>query len=75
MPVHKLALGPVFRGLVLWDDTNMKEHLQTLPTRQLADLAEDLNLYGLTEADFTFFEQVVEVLKTRSDCPFAWLCE
>ena len=54
--------------------TYMETYLTSLPTRQLADLAEDLNVYGQTDDDFTFFEQVVHVLQQRPDCPFAWLC-
>ena len=63
----------MFKRPRAWYDKTMKEHLKTLPTRQLADLAEDLNVYGQTEDDFTFFEQVVDVLKQRPDCPFVWL--
>jgi hypothetical protein len=66
VPVHKLALGPVFKATVLWDDTNMKEHLQTLPNRQLEDLWLDCQVSG----DYDFQEQVFSVLLQRPDfCP------
>lgn len=29
MPVHKLALGPVFKGLLVWEDRTMKAKQMT----------------------------------------------
>ena len=48
----------------------MKEMLPSLPTRQLVDLGDDLNMYGRTDEDFTLFELIVIELQKRSDVGF-----
>ena len=48
----------------------MKEMLPALPTRQLVDLGDDLNMYGRTDEDWTLFELIVIELQKRSDVGF-----
>ena len=47
----------------------MKEILRSLPTRQLADLLEDLEVYGSTDEDWTIFEIGLAILRARPDMP------
>lgn len=46
-------------------DTLMEKILPNLPTQQLLDLGEDLNLHGQTDEDWTLFELVVAELWRR----------
>ena len=52
------------------DNRTMKEMLPSLPTRQLVDLGDDLNMYGRTDEDFTLLELIVIELQKRSDVRF-----
>ena len=66
VPVHELARPPVYEGPQAWYYRTMKEHLQTLPDRQLEDLWLDCQVSG----DYDFQDLVLSVLVQRSDfCP------
>ena len=45
----------------------MKEILHSLPTLQLVDLGDDLNLWGQTDEDWDLFEAIVAELLRRQD--------
>ena len=60
---------PLTGGPVLCHIESMKEILRSLPTRQLADLLEDLEVYGSTDEDWTIFEIGLAILRARPDMP------
>jgi hypothetical protein len=45
----------------------MKEILPSLPTRQLVDMGEDLNVWGQTDEDWDLFDYIKEELLRRQD--------
>lgn len=45
----------------------MKEILPSLPTQQLIDMGEDLNVWGQTDEDRDLFDYIKEELFRRQD--------